>query len=466
MSNLALDQYLFAGLDELGGWLRSGQTTPAELAELALAALKAKAAPLNAVVTFAEERARSEASAAAETLKNGRAGPLTGIPYGTKDLLATNGLPTTWGAVPLRDQQFAEDATVIRLLQTNGAILAAKLAMVEIAGGLGYNQPNASLTGPGKNPWNPQRWSGGSSSGSAAAVGAGALPFALGSETWGSILSPASYCGVVGVRPTYGLVSRHGAMALSWSMDKIGPYARSVTDCARVLEVIGLPDKADHTSSGRQFFFRPHLYDNHHWRFGVIEAEISNASDEVGKAVGTVIQQLEKLGTVKTIKLEDLAYAEVARIMIAAEASAAFDDFIESGKLAELTAPEDHIDAYSYEAILAKDYIRALRVRNRIVAHMSAQLAEVDFLVAPATSSTAVPIDKPFSLSMGQRRMLRVSAASNLAGLPAVSLPVGLDSQGLPIGMQLVGDAFGDEGLLVAASRLEKLLEPIGRPPE
>ncbi len=459
MSELTLEKYLVAGVEELGSWLRNGQTSPQELVELALTALKERAEPLNAVVNLAPERARVEAARATESLKSNRAGPLTGLPYGAKDLLATGGgLPTTWGAAPLREQQFDEDATVLRLLQNSGAVLTAKLAMVELAGGMGYNQPNASLTGPGKNPWNPERWSGGSSSGSAAAVGCGALPFALGSETWGSILSPASYCGVVGVRPTYGLVSRHGAMALSWSLDKIGPYARSVSDAAQVLQVIGQPDRADPTSSGREFFFRPHMFTNHRWRFGIVEAEVENAEGEVGQTVEAAIGHLEKIGTVKKISLAALPYAEVARIMIYAEASAAFEDFIEAGQVSGLTAPEDRVNPYSFETILAKDYIRALRVRHRIVTHLSEVLAEVDFLVAPTTATTAVPIDQPFNLSMGQRRMTQLSAASNLAGLPAVSLPVGFSRQGLPVGMQLVGDAFGDEGLLAAASRLEKLL--------
>src|SRR5262249_7243429 len=154
-------------------------------------------------------------------------GPLHGIPYGVKDLLAAKGAPTTWGAAPYKDQVFDEDATVVRRLGEAGAVLVAKLSMVALAGGMGDKQAHAAVNGPGLNPWNPAYWSGGSSSGPGAAVAAGLVPFAMGSETSGSILTPSAFCGVTGLRPTYGRVSRHGAMALCWTMDKLGPMGRS-----------------------------------------------------------------------------------------------------------------------------------------------------------------------------------------------------------------------------------------------
>ena len=167
-----------------------------------------------------------------QEIKRGRLrGPLQGIPYGVKDLLSYAGQPTTWGARPYAGQVFDYNATVIDKLAGAGAVITGKLAMVELAGGGGYRYASASLTGPGLNPWDRTRWSGGSSSGSAAAVAAGLVTFAIGSETSGSIVTPASYCGVTALRPTYGLVSRHGAMALSWTLDKLGPFARSAEDC-------------------------------------------------------------------------------------------------------------------------------------------------------------------------------------------------------------------------------------------
>ncbi|MEA2662284.1 MAG: hypothetical protein QOH08_1856, partial [Chloroflexota bacterium] len=169
---------------------------------------------------------------------------LHGVPYGAKDLVAAKGAPTTWGAPPYRTQRFNDDATVITKLQRAGAVLVAKLAMVELAGGGGYRYPSASLQGPGRNPWNTQRWSGGSSSGSGSAVAAGLVPWAIGSETSGSIGTPAAFCGVTGLRPTYGLISRHGAMALSWTLDKLGPMARTADDCALALQTMAGPDPA------------------------------------------------------------------------------------------------------------------------------------------------------------------------------------------------------------------------------
>src|ERR1035438_9942758 len=184
-------------------------------------------------------------------------GPLQGIPYGVKDLLAFAGQPTTWGAKPYAGQVFDYNATVIEKLSAAGAVLAGKLSMVELAGGGGYRFASASLPGPGLNPWDRSRWSGGSSSGSAAAVAAGLVPFAIGSETSGSIVTPASFCGVTALRPTYGLVSRHGAMALSWTLDKLGPFAHSAEDCGVILQTIAGKDSKDPGSAGKSFYYTP-----------------------------------------------------------------------------------------------------------------------------------------------------------------------------------------------------------------
>src|SRR2546427_9306173 len=192
------------------------------------------------------ESALADARAADAEIAHGRhRGPLHGIPYGVKDLLATKGVPTTWGAEPYRNQVFDRDATVVRKLREAGAVLCAKLAMVELAGGMGYNNADASFTGPGLTPWNTAYWSGGSSSGPGAAVAAGLVSFAIGSETVGSIITPAAFCGVTGLRPTYGRVSRHGAMALCWTLDKLGPLCRSADCCGIVLSAIAGRDGKD-----------------------------------------------------------------------------------------------------------------------------------------------------------------------------------------------------------------------------
>src|SRR5467141_569916 len=241
--------FAFLSVLELQRLLRQKKASATELATYFLDRLERIGPRYNAVVTVTRERALAEAAQADREIQQRKwRGPLHGIPYGVKDLLATKGYPTTWGAEPYRQQKFESDATVVERLGAAGAVLVAKLAMVELAGGMGYNQANASFAGPGKTPWNPGYWSGGSSSGPGAAVAAGLVPFAIGSETSGSILTPAAYCGVTGLRPTYGLVSRHGAMALSWTMDKLGPMARTAHDCGLVLAAIAGRDPADPSS--------------------------------------------------------------------------------------------------------------------------------------------------------------------------------------------------------------------------
>src|SRR4051794_28264791 len=252
------DDLAFASLTVLGAKLRSGEVSAVELARFFLDRLERFGPRYNCVATITRERAMAEAARADDELRTGRdRGPLHGIPYGAKDLLATKGIPTTWGCAPYKDRVLDFDATVVTKLREAGAVLCAKLAMVEIAGGMGYRQPNASLTGPGLNPWNTDKWSGGSSSGSGSAVSAGLVPFAIGTETWGSITSPASYCGLTGLRPTYGRVSRHGAMALAWTHDKIGPMAHSAHDCGLVLDAIAGPDPEDPSASERPYQYPP-----------------------------------------------------------------------------------------------------------------------------------------------------------------------------------------------------------------
>src|SRR5262250_2070378 len=262
---------VFRPLRELADAVRTRQVSPVALAETFLERLERLGPRYNAVVTLTRDRALTEARRAEGEIAVGRwRGPLHGIPYGAKDLLATGGgIPTTWGAAPLREQTFERDATVIRRLEEAGAVLVAKLSMVELAGGMGYRQPNASFTGPGISPWGGA-WSGGSPSRPGPAVSAGVVPFAIGSETWGSILSPAANCGVTGLRPTYGRVSRHGAMALCWTLDKLGPLGLCADDCGLVLAAIAGRDPADPTSADRPFRHDGRIETTRRFRFGVL----------------------------------------------------------------------------------------------------------------------------------------------------------------------------------------------------
>src|SRR5207245_1885465 len=247
------DDVLFKPVTELSGLVLSREVSPVELTRAYLSRIEALDPKLGAFATVTADLALGQARQAEKEIAAGRhRGPLHGIPYGAKDLVATKGIRTTWGAKPYESQVFQEDATVVRRLREAGAVLLGKLAMIELAGGLGYSKGDASLTGAAHNPWDLDRWTCGSSSGAGAAVAAALVPFAIGSETWGSILCPSSFCGVSGLRPTFGRVSRQGAMALSWSLDKLGPMARSARDCELVLERIQGHDPDDPCSSGER----------------------------------------------------------------------------------------------------------------------------------------------------------------------------------------------------------------------
>ena len=229
--------------------LRAREISPVELTRYFLDRLDEVARPFNAVVTITDDAALREAALAeAELLRGVDRGPLHGIPYGAKDIIATAGIPTTWGASPFAEQVFDYDATVVRRLRDAGAVLAAKVATVEIAGGMGYKQPGRLVHRSHRQPAEPRTWAGGSSSGPAAVVAAGALPFAIGSDTSGSIVLPAAWTGTAGLRATYGRVSRRGAMTLCWTLDRLGPLCRTAHDCGLVLEAIAGPDPEDPAS--------------------------------------------------------------------------------------------------------------------------------------------------------------------------------------------------------------------------
>src|SRR5499427_6462032 len=240
------DDILYLPVTELSRRIRLQQLSPVKLTESYLERSQKIGARLNAYATLTPDLALKQAHAAEKEIAAGKyRGPLHGIPYAAKDLLAVKGYPTGWGAKPYADQHFDYDATVIKKLEAAGAVLLGKAAMIELAGGMGYRYASASASGPAHNPWNTDCWTCGSSSGSAAIAGGGLAAFAIGTETWGSIICPSGFCGLSGLRPTYGRVSRYGAMALSYTMDKIGPITRSASDCDLVLQVISGHDAED-----------------------------------------------------------------------------------------------------------------------------------------------------------------------------------------------------------------------------
>ncbi len=444
---------IYKSVRELSELVRTGKVSPVELAETFLDRLENLGPKYNAIVTVTRERALGYARRAEEEISKGfYRGPLHGITFGVKDLLATSGdIPTTWGAAPFKDQNFDYDATVVRRLEEAGGVLAAKLSMIELAGGMGYRQPYASFTGPPRNPWNPERWTGGSSSGSGASVAGGFVPFAIGSETWGSILSPANNCGVAGLRPTYGRVSRFGAMTLSWTLDKLGPLCLTADDCGFVLEAIAGPDPNDPSTTVRTYRYDTRPI-GRSFKLGLIKDALEGMGEDVKQNFEEALKVLEKVASIEEVEFPDLPYNEITRVILSAEAAAAFDEFAEEGKAAELTAPEDHFGPYARTIVLAKDYLRALRLR----AHMARAAEEVmypyDAIVAPTSRRVASPIDMEFRRTSTSTYGDITGAVGNGAGLPSISVPNGFNDECLPTGIQFIGRAY-DENLIIAAAR-------------
>lgn len=460
----------FQPLPRIAEQIRTRRLDPVELAEASLQRLEQLGPRLNAVITVTRERALREARAARDEIAAGRyRGPLHGIPYGAKDLIAAEGYPTTWGAEPYRQQSFP-DATVVAKLAAAGAVLVAKLASVELAGGMGYEQADASFTGPGKTPWNLEYWSGGSSSGPGAAVAAGLVPFALGSETWGSIITPASFCGVTGLRPTYGRVSRAGAMALSWTMDKIGPLCRTAEDAGLILQAIAGPDPADANSADRPYRASVALPAGRRPRIGVLKGLAEGSQAEVKRNFDASVEVLSGFAEiVRDVTLPRFPYGAAAGVIIDAEAASIFEELVDSGRVHQLTAPEDRIGGYSGQVVLAKDYLRALRIRAPAAVAMDRFLADggFDALAHPTRPTVAFPIGRPFGqaytdLTGGGEP---ISGAANLLGLPGIAIPNGFGRENLPTSLSLTGRAWDEQLLIALAHRYQQATDFHGRVP-
>lgn len=469
-SKVASDSLDFATISELNQLLRSRQISARELASHFLDRLKSIGPQYNALALPLDKLAKKDAKAVDGDLKRERfRGALQGIPYGAKDLLSVRNYPTTWGAKPFENQIFDDNAHVINRLRSAGGVLIGKLSMVELAGGGGYNTAAASLQGPGLNPWNKAYWSGGSSSGSGIAVAAGLVPYALGSETSGSIMTPASYCGVTGLRPTYGLVSRRGAMTLSWTCDKIGVLARSAEDCGLALHGIAGKDDADSSSAGKSFYYSPQYPRQFRdLKIGYNSIDFDQWVDApMRPAFQTALDVVKSFGSAMVeMALPDFPYGLAIGCIIDSEAASVFEDFIRSDQVNALADPDQINGLKASLNYAALDYLKAMRIRSQIQTSFREIYAKIDVLVAPTRFHFPERVDQPFD-SQGKNRPPAPSQkgvgaglvqASNLCGLPALSVPCGFVN-GLPIGLQFVGPAFSENTLLSFGREFQRLTD-------
>jgi aspartyl-tRNA(Asn)/glutamyl-tRNA(Gln) amidotransferase subunit A len=460
MPELSEEQY-FSTIVEWNAKLKAKQISAAELARAFSTRLEKLGPRYNALALALTERAVKKAKSVDDDIKRDRfRSPLLGIPFGAKDLLSLAGLPTTWGAKPYAAQVFDYDATVLQKLDKVGAVLIGKLAMVELAGGGGYRFPAASLFGPGINPWDRTCWSGGSSSGSGSAVAAGLVPFAIGSETSGSILTPSAYCGITGLRPTYGLVSRHGVMPLSWTMDKLGPMCHSAEDCGLVLAAIAGGDNNDPGSAGKGFYYAPEFARKmEEIRVGYAPVDFAEWADPTARpAFDQALVDLRALGVkVVETKLPEFPYRAVVDTVIEAEAGSVFEPLIRSGRVDELADKKQIAGLKACLGISAADYLKAMRIRGEIKQAFRKLYADIDVLLAPARYGPASKLSDPLDKELTDRPIPKelgmsvIIGAGNLVGFPALSLPCGFAGK-LPVAVQLMGLPFS-ENLLLAIGK-------------
>src|SRR5437773_4991929 len=436
-----IDDLAFLPVTELSELVRRQRVTSLELTQMYLARLKKYDPVLRCVITLTEDRAFTQARAADEEIRRGRyRGPLHGIPWGAKDLLAVRGYKTTWGAGPYKDQVIDTDATVVQRLDEAGAVLVAKLTLGELA------QGDIWFGATTKNPWKIDQGSSGSSAGPASATAAGLVGFSIGSETLGSISSPSTRCGTTGLRPTFGRVPRTGAMALSWTMDKLGPICRSVEDCAIVLDAIYGPDGQDNTVIAAPYHWNANLSPKK-LRIGYVKTAFDTPQTDPADPKRTLhaskkfddaaLDVLKSMGiNLIPVDLPDAPY-DPMRIILNAEAAAAFDDLTRSDRDKELVQQGKNDWQNSFRTsrfIPAVDYVNANRLRSIAIQKWDELMKTVDVIVTPTGAAN-----------------LSQLVATNLTGHPAVILPNGFRDDGTPVSLTFLGGLFEEAKLLAVA---------------
>jgi Asp-tRNA(Asn)/Glu-tRNA(Gln) amidotransferase A subunit family amidase len=433
------NEIAFYSIQQLGSLLRNKSITSVELTRFFLDRINKYADTLQCVVSLTESIAMEQAAKADEELKKGiDRGPLHGIPYGLKDLFAVKNTKTTWGAQPYKEQIIEEDAYVYTRLKEAGAVLVAKFTLGALAMG------DYWFGGRTKNPWNTSTGSSGSSAGSASATVAGLIPFAIGTETHGSIISPSATCGATGLRPTFGSVSRSGAMTLSWSLDKVGPICRSAEDAATVFSFIHGTDGKDESAVNRSF--------NLSNKSGVNNLKIAYAKNHFDRLDSTssqewgVIRALREQGVyVQPMILPDtdIYKFDIIGMVIGAEASAAFDEFTRVGLDDQMTR-QTRYDWPNYfrvsRTIPAVEYVNANRHRSVLMQQMNKAMQDYDVVITP---------------SVGNRQL----AITNLTGHPALCMPIGFNKQGLPTSITFLANLFREEELVKVGSYFQSITE-------
>jgi len=429
------EEIAFLTVEELSQLIRNGDLSSVELTKIYLNRLKKYGDSLYCVVTITENLALEQAEKADREISQGNyKGPLHGIPYGVKDLLAVEGYKTSWGAMPYRDQVINQTATVVKKLEEAGAVLVAKLSMGALAMG------DVWFGGISRNPWNPEQGSSGSSAGSASATAAGLVAFSIGTETLGSIVSPSTRCGVTGLRPTFGRVSRTGAMALSWSMDKIGPICRSADDCALVFDVIRGPDGIDRTVVDKAF--------NYNFNTDIKNLKIAYLKNEFRGDYENQANDLEVLTVFNRMGVElipvEMEFEGIPisslRIILNAEAAAAFDELTRSGLDSTLTAQEEWSWPNTFRSarfIPAVEYIQANRHRTVLMEEMEKLMRDYDVVITPSFRGDQLLV-------------------TNLTGHPCVVVPNGFNEEKSPTSICFIGRLYDEASILLAASKYQQ----------
>jgi Asp-tRNA(Asn)/Glu-tRNA(Gln) amidotransferase A subunit family amidase len=436
-----IEELAFLPVTELSELVRRNRVTSLQLTQMYLARLKKYDPVLKCVITLTEDRALGQARAADAEIRRGKyRGPLHGIPWGAKDLLAVRGYKTTWGAGPFKEQVIDADATVVKRLDAAGAILVAKLTLGELA------QGDIWFGATTRNPWKVDQGSSGSSAGPASATAAGLVGFSIGSETLGSISSPSTRCGTTGLRPTFGRVPRTGAMALSWTMDKLGPICRSVEDCALVLDAIHGPDGQDNTVIAADFHWNANLSPKT-LRIGYVKAAFDTPLTDPADPKRTLhaskkfddaaLDVFKRLGiNLVPVELPDVPY-DPMRLILNAEAAAAFDELTRSDgdKLLVQQGKSDWANSFRTSRFIpAVDYINANRVRSIAIQKWDDLMKTVDVIVTPTGAAN-----------------LSQLVATNLTGHPAVIVPNGFRDDGTPVSLTFLGGLFEEAKVLAVA---------------